>query len=397
MQGCVSLTALAHENLNADMKILAVYFRAGSGVSVIYERVIEQLAKHAEVDILTNQAPISDMASVHKVYTHPFSKSRSKWYRKFVRWFGATPFSSSWSSEAMGLLNENYDLVIAFVTSAQLTPVVFGRLYAMRHNAKFAIYSVDAIPAPGGWTRPREYRGKMRVVARNFAAADYVASSNRHMLDFQLTTFKHKEGLRSNVLLTPSPAKEYRLPMGDGATILYTGSLYGLRNPDYFFSAFKRLLKEHPEAEVIFVGMGMKFRHMRSILTAEELKHVTVLGHTDNLEPLFRRATVLLDINADRESDPFLSSKIITYLKTNRVIVTECGADTPTREVFAGLDTIILAEHSVESLYDSLTLALKRAHSNPDYLEREEVIRRFSIEEVTSIFWQDIVELCNNK
>lgn len=393
----MSLTALAHKNLKGNMKILAVYFRAGSGVSVIYERVIEQLAQHAEVDILSDQAPISDMASVRRVYTHPFSKSRSKWYRKFVRWFGATPFSSRWSSEAMGQLSESYDLVIAFVTSAQLTPVVFGRLYAERYNTKFAIYSVDAIPAPGGWTKPREYRGKMRIVARNFAAADYVASSNRHMLDFQLTTFKHKEGLRTNVLLTPSPAKEYNLPMGDGATILYTGSLYGLRNPDHFFRAFKRLLSERPEAQAIFVGMGMKFRNMRSILTAEELKHVTVLEHTDNLEPLFRRATVLLDINADRERDPFLSSKIVTYLKTNRMIITECGADTPTREVFAGLDTIILAEHSAESLYDSLTLALKRAHSNPDYSEREEVIRRFSIEEVASIFWRDIVVLCDKQ
>jgi glycosyltransferase involved in cell wall biosynthesis len=294
----------------------------------------------------------------------------------------------------MTQLAESYDLVIAFVTSAQLTPVVFGRLYAEQHNTKFAIYSVDAIPAPGGWTKPREYHGKMRIVARNFAAADYVASSNAHMLAFQLTTFKHKEGLRSNVLLTPSPAKEYNLPEGERATLLYTGSLYGLRNPDYFFKAFKRLLRDYPDAEAIFVGMGMKFRNMRSILSAEELKRVTVLNHTDNLEPLFRRATVLVDINADRESDPFLSSKIITYLKTNRMIICETGGDTPSREVFAGLDTIILADHSAESLYEAMTLAVERAHSKPDFSERAEVIRRFSIEEVGEILRHDIVDIC---
>ena len=378
----------------STMKILAVYFRAGSGVSVIYERVIEHLAKHAEVDILSDQAPISRMEGVRNIYTHPFSKSRSKWYRKFVRWFGAAPFSARWSREAMAQLTGSYDVVIAFVTSAQLTPVVFGRLYAEQHNTKFAIYSVDAIPAPGGWTKPREYRGKMRIVARNFAAADYVASSNAHMLAFQLTTFKHKEGLRSNVLLTPSPAKEYNLPEGERATLLYTGSLYGLRNPDYFFKAFKRLLRDYPDAEAIFVGMGMKFRNMRSILSAKELKRVTVLNHTDNLEPLFRRATVLVDINADRESDPFLSSKIITYLKTNRMIICETGGDTPSREVFAGLDTIILADHSAESLYEAMTLAVERAHSKPDFSERAEVIRRFSIEEVGEILRHDIVDMC---
>jgi glycosyltransferase involved in cell wall biosynthesis len=383
--------------MNDDMKILAVYFRAGSGVSVIYERVIKNLAQRAEVDILTDQSPILDMSGVRKIYTHPFSKSRSKWYRKFVRWFGATPFSAAWSREAMRCVADDYDMVIAFVTSAQLTPVIFGRHMTQRRGIKFAIYSVDAIPAPGGWTKPREYRGKMRVVARNFAVADYVASSNSHMLEFQLTTFKHKEGLHSNVLLTPSPAEQYNLPMGDRATILYTGSLYGLRNPDHFFRAFKRLLKEYPEAEAIFVGMGMKFRGMLSILSREELKHITVLRHTDNLEPLFRRATVLLDINADRESDPFLSSKIVTYLKTNRMIVSECGANTPTRDLFSGLDTIILAEHSADSLYNSLKLALERAHSNPDYSEREDVVKRFSIEEVSTTLYNDLVELCGEK
>lgn len=383
--------------MNENMKILAVYFRAGSGVSVIYERIINNIAQHAEVDILTDQSPILDMSGVRKIYTHPFSKGRSKWYRKFVRWFGATPFSTAWSKEAINCVANDYDMVIAFVTSAQLTPLVFGKYMAQQRGIKFAAYSVDAIPAPGGWTKPGEYRGKLRVIARTLSAADYVASSNRHMLEFQLTTFEHKEGLRSNVLLTPSPAEEYNLPLTSKAVFLYTGSLYGLRNPNYMFMAFKRLLKEYPEAKIVFVGMRMKFRDMRSILSAEELKHIEVYEHTNDLEPLFRESTVLIDINADREKDPFLSSKIVTYLKTNRMIITECGSDTPTREVFAGLNTVILSEHSAESFYRAMTLALERAHSNPDYSEREAVIKQFSIEEVSSILYNDLVELCGKE
>lgn len=376
------------------MKILAVYFRAGSGVSVIYERIIKNLAQRAEVDILTDQSPILDMQGVRKIYTHPFSKGRSKWYRKFVRWFGATPFSTAWSKEAITCVANDYDMVIAFVTSAQMTPLVFGKYIAQQRGIKYAAYSVDAIPAPGGWTKPGEYRGKLRVISRTLSAADYVASSNRHMLDFQLTTFKHKEGMRSNVLLTPSPAEEYNLPLTSEAVFLYTGSLYGLRNPDYLFQAFKRLLGERPEAKIIFVGMHMKLRNMRSILSAEELKHIEVYKHTDNLEPLFRESTVLVDINADREQDPFLSSKIVTYLKTNRMIISECGANTPTREVFSGLQTIILAEHNAESLYRAMTTALERAHANPDYSERGDVIKRFSIEEVSGILYRDLEALC---
>ena len=376
------------------MKILAVYFRAGSGVSVIYERIINNIAQRAEVDILTDQSPILDMSGVRKIYTHPFSKGRSKWYRKFVRWFGATPFSTAWSKEAINCVANDYDMVIAFVTSAQLTPLVFGKYMAQQRGIKFAAYSVDAIPAPGGWTKPGEYRGKLRVIARTLSAADYVASSNRHMLEFQLTTFEHKEGLRSNVLLTPSPAEEYNLPVTSKAVFLYTGSLYGLRNPNYMFMAFKRLLKEYPEAKIVFVGMRMKFRDMRSILSAEELKHIEVYEHTNDLEPLFRESTVLIDINADRESDPFLSSKIVTYLKSNRMILCETGRHTASREMFAGFNTIIQCDHNADSLYEGMLKALALANEEQDYSERNDVIEKFSIESVSAIFKRDLEELC---
>jgi hypothetical protein len=44
-----------------------------------------------------------------------------------------------------------------------------------------------------------------------------------------------------------------------------------------------------------------------------------------------------------------------------------------------------------------MTLALERAHSNPDYSEREAVVKRFSIEEVSSILYNDLVELCGKE
>ena len=380
------------------MKILAVYFRAGSGVSVIYERVIEQLAKHAQVDILSDQAPISDMASVRRVYTHPFSKSRSKWYRKFVRWFGAAPFSKRWSGEAMSLFEEEYDLVIAFVTSAQLTPAVFGRLYTEQHNTKFAIYSVDAIPAPGGWTRRRnEFWGKRRLVAKTFATADYLASSNPHMLKYQLSVFPNKPSLYSDVLFTPSPDRYYVAPPSDEMLFLYTGSLYGMRNPDHFFKAFKRLLVKYPNAQFLIVGITKKLRNLEKILTPEELKHVTSASHTQNLEPLFTRAKVLVDIDADLEKDPFLSSKIVTYMKANRVILSETGRITPSREIFAGMKTVVQCDHNEDSLYEGMLRAIEIADSNPDFSEREDIIKEFSIETVSARFWRGLQTICNQQ
>lgn len=380
------------ENIG-NMKILAIYFRSGSGISVIYERIFCHLAKHATVDVLSDMALHDELEGVRKVYSVPMSRRMQSYYRKFLRNFGAVPISKWWSRKAEKVVAKDYDIVIAFMASSQLTPAVCGSYIAEKLGCKFAIYSVDAIPGPGGWTKPREFRGKMRVVGKYFAKADYVASSNKHMLEFQLSTFKHKQGLRSNVLLTPSPDKVYNLPVSSEKLILYTGSLYGLRNPNYLFKAFKRLLVKYPDARLMMVGIKLKLRDMNTILTPEELRSVTIAEHTNDLVPLFERARVLLDIDADREKDPFLSSKIITYLKTNRMIVCETGRITPSREMFAGYNTIIQCDHNEDSLYEGLVRAIEMGAVEQDYSEREPVIKAFSIEEVGGIFWRDLQEL----
>lgn len=377
------------------MKILAIYFQSGSGISIIYERIFCELAKSATVDVLSDHTPKPHLNDkVRSQYYLPYTNRMQSWYRKFLRWFGATPISNRWSKRVAPMVADDYDVVIAFTASSQLTPVIAGRMIAQRLGCKFAIYSVDAIPAPGGWNKPREYRGRLRVVARNFCAADYVASSNRHMLEFQLTTFKHKPGLQTGVLLTPSPNEKYCHPISSETLFLYTGSLYGLRNPDHFLKAFKRLLKERPEAQFLLVGMKMKMKRINQILTPEEREHIHIAEHTNNLDPLFSRAKVLVDMDADRDKDPFLSSKIVTYLKVNRMIICETGRDTPSRELFAGYKTIIQCDHNEESLYQGMVKALAMAEEEQDYSERLPIIEQFSIENVCNIFRNDLEKLC---
>lgn len=378
------------------MKILAIYFSSWSGITVLYERLILELAQNAEVDVLSDQAPQPALDGVCKQYQVPFTDSMHGWYRRLLRWFSATPISNRWSHKALNVVADDYDVVLAFVAATQLTPAICGRIISQKIGCKFAIYTVDAIPAPGGWTRKRsEFRGKKDIVARNYSAADYVASSNPHMLEYQLTIFPHKPNLRTDVLYTPSPDIYYNYPPSEEVVFLYTGTLYGLRNPSYFFKAFKRLLKLYPKAEVVFVGMKHKFRGTDSILTSEERSHITLGGHTDDLEPLFQRAMVLVDIDADREQDPFLSSKIVTYLKVNRVILSETGRITPSRDLFAGLNTVIQCDHNEESLYEGMLRAIEVATSNPDFSEREPLIKKFSTKSVGATLRKGLEEICS--
>lgn len=377
------------------MKILAVYFGAGSGIMIFYKRILRELAKNATIDVVSNAEPDPFLDCVNKQYHIPFTKRQTGWYRRFLRWFGTTPISDNWSRKVEEVVAKDYDVVIAFMAATQLTPAVCGRYLSQKLGCKFAIYTVDAIPAPGGWTRKRsEFWGKRRIVAKNFATADYVAASNPHMLEYQLSTFPNKPNLYSDTLLTPSPDRYYVAPPSDELLFLYTGSLYGMRNPDHFFKAFKRLLVKYPNAQFLIVGIRKKFRNIEKILTKEELKHVVSAPHTEDLEPLFTRAKVLVDIDADLEKDPFLSSKIVTYMKVNRVILSETGRITPSREIFAGLNTVVQCDHNEDSLYEGMLRAIEVADSNPDFSEREEVIKQFSIETVSARFWRGLQDIC---
>ena len=141
--------------------------------------------------------------------------------------------------------------------------------------------------------------------------------------------------------------------------------------------------------------MKMKLKRIDKILTPQEKEHIHILKQTDDLAPLFSRAKVLVDIDADLEKDPFLSSKIVTYLKVNRMIVCETGHDTPSREMFAGLKTIIQCDHNADSLYNGMKRALEMANEQQDYSERKEVIKEFSTEHVGAILWSDMQQLCD--
>ena len=382
------------------MKILIVCFGqlASGNVSYFYRRIICELARTNEVDVLCSTPSSDEFIGIRNFYHYHYSKKMFGWSRRCLRWFRAMPVANKWGRKAINLVANDYDIVLSMTSAIHLDTVVCGRHIAESLGCKFAIYTVDAIPGPGGWVRKQyEFKAKKSVVAREFAAADYLAASNSHMLAYQLGLFKNKEGLESDVVYTPAPECYYHTPVSNDTTFLYTGELYGLRNPNHIFKAFKKLLKVYPDAKFVIVGRRKKLGNISSILSSEEQKHVIVGGHTQDLAPIFSNATVLVDMDADRETDPFLSSKIVTYLKVNRVILSETGRITPSRELFAGLQTVVQCDHNEDSLYEGMLKAIEIATSNPDFSERDTLIKQFSAESVTAIIEQGLIRTCTKR
>ena len=92
-----------------------------------------------------------------------------------------------------------------------------------------------------------------------------------------------------------------------------------------------------------------------------------------------------------------MSSKIVSYLKVNRVILSETGKITPSREMFAGLNTVVQCDHNEESLYNGMLRAIELADSNPDFSEREPLIKEFSIEHTSQLLRTSLAQICNKE
>ena len=376
------------------MKILAICFQYNDPMPVIASNLLGELSSEHTIDVLGNGELIKPIDNIRNLFTLPFPEKWRPWIRRFARWGGQTPMSDYWSRKAFKLVARDYDVVLSFMDNANLTSIVAGKYISKRLGCKFALYTVDAFPAPGGWIHKKsEFKGKKRIASRIFSAADLIAASNKHMLEYQLSVCTPKPTTKSVVLLTPSPIDRFTYPESNELLFLYTGNIYGLRNPDHFLKAFKRLLAVYPTATFVIVGMVLVLRNIEQILSEEELKHIIVGEHTNDLSELFSRAKILVDIDADREKDPFLSSKITSYMKVNRVILSETGKITPSREMFAGMNTVVQCDHNEDSLYEGMLRAIEIANSNPDFSERNELIESFSIERVGAILKESLEEI----
>ena len=365
--------------------------------SAIPQRLYSELAQHATVDWLIDSDDTKNLTDkgFNKIYALPLTPNQRKYYRRLYRGWGIIAVAQWWSYKASKIVDKDYDAIVAIISSPCILPLVCGSRLSKQFNCKLAVYTVDAIPGPGGWASRSWYHKQLRVMKKYLPSAHYLAAASRQMLQFQLTTFKHKEGLRSNVLHTPSTNESYQLPIAQENIFLFTGSIYGMRSPINLFKAFQMLLKEKPDARIVFVGEMLYLDSMKKILTEEECKQIDIEPYTSNLEPYYRRAKVLLDIDANLDEDPFLSSKITNYIKANRIILCETGRKTPSREIFAGYKTIIQCDHSVDSIYNGMIQALELAATEQDYSEREPLIEMFSTPHVCSILWNDLQEICS--
>lgn len=274
------------------------------------------------------------------------------------------------------------DSILSFVSSQRYFGLILGKYLSKHLQAKWAVYSVDPIPAPYPWTKNYFLRKRIEQVFRRLAKrCDLFMSSNLQMLQYQLKILKGFQG-HTEVIHTPIylPQHNYKPNNSLAPSFLYTGHVYGLRRIDNILSAFRLLLEDFPNAKIVFVGHNSTnlFATYQDLINFKSLE---IHKFATDLSTFYDNSTVLLDINADIDNDVFLSSKIINYLVIPKPIISISGANSPSRQIFTNDNSIIHCNHKVEEIYK----AFKRSLSIKEQCNREHYIRMFSSQHICKV------------
>lgn len=375
------------------MRILAISDNIGDNApGIVVERFLCEVQKTQDVDIITYQYKRSpDMPELKHVSAFGFSieneKIRRRLTTKLIEILGCNPFDKMRQNSMQKSLKGGYDAILGFCYGFYMLGQTAGVAAKKRFGAPLIVYYFDAIPSPIGWVREGRYRRKLGdIVSRGLGDSDGILSSNRKMLEYELGFLPPGCGSKlSDYVYTPCLSSTIsRLQRGNNESFvfLFAGSVYGPRKISYFLNAFGRLVSEHPDCEIWFVGTR-NIEDQIDSLAPEVKSKIKILPRVSDLTPYYMKSGALVDIDADLPDDVFLSSKITNYIAIDRPIISETGPDSESRRIFAGLDTVLQCGHDDEELYNAMKSVVERKEKY-DYSERAGLIRMFSLEENTA-------------
>lgn len=368
------------------MKILIFASNIGkTAPGIVFEKLINGLSQMHQIDVVTESMDskfelekVNEIIEIKKNYLHP------RIFKLFISWLNISPVDWYWSKRAIKNLvkknKSNYDLIFCFISFHHYASLLAGIRYSEKIGRKLAVYSVDAIPAPLGWSKDNGYyKSVKRMMELLLSKADFFFSANQQMLDYQLTVFKPKASIITGVIYNPNDGKLKNIEHDKNVsnTFLYTGGIYGVRKPIYILQAFSRLLNDYPNCILEFVGSHIPEKYLTEFNGYKEGK-VIIHPHVRDLHPFYQRAKALIDIDGDIPNDVFLSSKIVNYLEVNRIIISETGPDSPSRNIFRDIPSILQCDHNSESLYKAMR-AVVEGKASIDFADRKYVLELFSI------------------
>lgn len=380
------------------MKCLFIVSDIGyTAPGIVYETIINELSKSLSISLISlktknNNSTITYLTAAKIRYEH---------YRveeAFFSLFGRNILDDLWIFKQKHILNKKInkeiikeqDCIVSLMSNHNYKSLLLGYYLSQKYKKKWVVYSVDAVPAPIGWSSDnRFYRNTRKFISRYLTKCDAFFSSNKLMLEYQLS-FLNKQPPYTGVIYTPIRTMYHGSENINNSRkevspiILYTGGIYGPRKIEALLDAFRKFLGDYPTAKLVFVGTPKvsQFDFYEDLINSNRIE---INGYAQDLSSYYDTATALIDVNAFFDNDIFLSSKVVNYLPIRKPIISITGMNSPSRNIFTEDESIIHCTHDKNEIYKSLRYSVTHLF---EYNQRKMYIEKFMPQNVVKPLWQ---------
>ncbi|MFZ4400954.1 MAG: hypothetical protein ACOYO1_13035 [Bacteroidales bacterium] len=273
----------------------------------------------------------------------------------------------------------SFDVVLGFGMAQEFALLYLSKRFSTKLKLPLSFHFLDAIPPPRGWISSKHERQNIKkIMQRYIQIADGITATNPEMLMYFKDEFTSLNNIPLSVVRNPcSTNKISRKSAQSSISFLYLGAIYGPRKLDTLLEAFEKLYAERKDIELCFVGTV-------SNINLDETKYqfIKQSSWTKDPESYLKNADVFVDIDADLTNDVFLSSKLLLYLNSEKLILSITGPNSPARNLLKGLNTVTVCHHDSDEIYIGISKLLENINNQTDFSERSSLINLFSLDNI---------------
>lgn len=293
------------------------------------------------------------------------------------------------------ILNDNpVDLIYARGSPA--VSFYVGNNVAKKSNIPLALHFADPIPATKDWSPNEQYRKKMlQSIFYAVQNADLLTFVTNEMLHYQQSMMSIDCSKKSIVVPNPIPATRFIEEEKQSDFVVgYIGQFGKTRDAALLLKSISAVIKAGEKVKLLLVGT-------RDVNTAtdefRELRdQVEVIPYTNNLDTMYGKINLFIDIDSNYEKQVFLSNKLMEYLSINRPILSITTTDSPAANLLKPLlETVYTADHKVESISTCIQQAINSRKKMYDYTERDIVITDYSATNIVSSLESKLNQIVN--
>jgi len=211
------------------------------------------------------------------------------------------------------------------------------------------------MPAPPHWgERPILRSSIIKAVKKAFQQAKIISLSNPRMLDYQISTIELEKSKKTFIVYNPASFQfiESKSNSDDSKQdiFLYMGNIYTMRQPDLLIKAFSEYAKSNSKAILRFVGNRQPEMN-KYIIPKDISSKIQCHSWTTDPTDYLKNATVLIDMDIHAHDDVFISSKLIQYINTDKIILSITSYNSPSYNFLQRIhDSVVFAHHDFDQL-----------------------------------------------